>query len=468
MTALSETKRYQVYPEYKDSGVDWVGSIPSHWIVTSLKRYTYVKGGFAFSSDLFGDVGKPVIRIGDIKQDGSISLESCKYVPEVVAENSQECLVSNGQLLMAMTGATIGKAGIYSGKYPALVNQRVGRFEVYDDKLSYRFLWYVLKTLGYQEYIRLTAFGGAQPNISDTAMVAYDSAFPPLDEQTKIASFLDHETAKIDILIDKQQQLIKLLKEKRQSVINHTVTKGLNPDAPMKDTEVEWFGSIPSHWKVMELKFSADDGYKTFTDGDWIESPYITDSGVRLLQTGNVGTGFFKEKGFRYISESSFSKLNCTEVKPNDVLICRLDGPVGRSCLAPNLGVKVITSVDNAILKPSNNFDPRFIVYLTNSEPWLRWVQDLCRVGGGFRLRISRTMLGEQRIPVPPFIEQVAIADMLDKLSEKHLICIDRAEQSIRLLHERRVALISEVVTGKIDVRNWQALEKEVTQQEAS
>ncbi len=238
--------KYQKYAEYQDSGIEWLGEIPSHWTFTSLKRFSFVKGGYAFSSDIFTSVGKPIIRIGDIQADGSISLENCKNIPLTLAENSQDYLVTKGQILMAMTGATIGKAGIFNSDEVAYLNQRVGKFIIDSNALNYGYLWYLLKTHGYQEYIRLTAFGGAQPNISDTAMVDFNTCIPSLSEQEKIANFLDHETAKIDHLIEKQQQLIELLKEKRQAVISHAVTKGLDPNVPMKDSGVEWLGKCRS------------------------------------------------------------------------------------------------------------------------------------------------------------------------------------------------------------------------------
>ncbi len=205
--------KYKAYPEYKDSGVEWLGNVPTEWLITELKRYSWVKGGYAFPSDSFTSFGEPVIRIGDISQDGSINLENCKYVSHILAKQSQSYTVRNGELLMAMTGATIGKAGFYECESPALINQRVGLFKVLDKLMHYRFLWYTLKSYGYQEYIKLTAFGGAQPNISDVGMVGYRTTVPSLQEQSRIASFLDHETAKIDNLIEKQQQLIELLTE---------------------------------------------------------------------------------------------------------------------------------------------------------------------------------------------------------------------------------------------------------------
>ena len=170
------TKGLDPSVKMKDSGVEWLGEIPSHWKITALKRYCAVKGGYAFSSDIFSSVGAPVIRIGDIKTDGSISLESCKFIPTELAKSSQAYLVEKGQLLMAMTGATIGKAGVYVNDSPAYLNQRVGKFVIDNNELNYNFLWYTLKTNGYQEYIKLTAFGGAQrlccTNLSVKAFLA--------------------------------------------------------------------------------------------------------------------------------------------------------------------------------------------------------------------------------------------------------------------------------------------------------
>ncbi|EGQ8260420.1 hypothetical protein J7H93_004340 [Vibrio parahaemolyticus] len=451
--------KYSSYPKYKTLDVEWLDCIPEHWSNVSLKMMIDVRDGTHDTPAYVepSDESYPLVTSKDVT-GGYIDLSDCKQISrmdyELIVKRSG---VAKGDILMPMIG-TVGSPILLEQEVEiAIKNLALFRTSVGDNKLCRKYLFYFLNSSECSVQFSLESRGGVQNFVSLGTLRNLGLPLVPRNEQTQIANFLDHETAKIDTLIEKQQQLIKLLKEKRQAVISHAVTKGLNPQVPMKDSGVEWFDAVPMHWKIMELKFSAADGYKTFTDGDWIESPYITDSGVRLLQTGNVGIGEFKEKGFRYISESSFKKLNCTEVKPNDVLICRLDGPVGRSCLAPDLGVKVITSVDNAILKTHRDFDARFIVYLTNSTPWLRWIQDLCRVGGGFRLRISRTMLGEQRIPVPPLDEQISIANMLDELSDKHLRCIEQAEKSIVLLRERRTSLISAVVTGKIDVRNWQA-----------
>lgn len=438
--AIALSKKYKAYPEYKNSGFGWLGLIPSNW---SLSRHKYIAN---FQK------GKNPSILFDEPTECSVKYLSMDYLrgnsSPSFAEAENYYVSKKNQVLVIWDGSN---AGEFIKGQEGIVSSTMAGSELLAD-IEQAFYWYSCVCL--EPEMRRHANGMGIPHVNGNELKNSVILLPSKMEQEKIANFLDHETAKIDTLIEKQQQLIKLLKEKRQAVISHAVTRGLNPDAPMRDSDVEWFDSMPKHWRLIELKFSAKDGYKTFTDGDWIESPYITSTGVRLLQTGNVGIGEFKEKGFRYVSEETFKKLNCTEVKPGDVLICRLDGPVGRSCLAPDLGVKVITSVDNAILKPNDDFDPRFIVYLTNCTPWLDWVADLCRVGGGFRLRVSRTMLGQQQIPAPPVNEQTKIADELDILSNYSLECIKRCEESIKLLVERRSALISAVVTGKIDVRS--------------
>jgi type I restriction enzyme S subunit len=282
--------------------------------------------------------------------------------------------------------------------------------------------------------------------------VRFTWAFPPLAEQRAIAAFLDRETKKIDELVAEQKRLIELLKEKRQAVISHAVTKGLDPAAPMKPSGVEWLGDVPAHWETVPLRQLALPTPHAMTDGDWIEAPYITDEGVRLLQTGNVGVGVFKEQGFRFISEQTFAELACSEVSVGDILICRLAEPVGRACLAPDIGTRMVTSVDVCILKPGDHVVPNFVVHMLSSAQYLGYMEGQCR--GGTRDRVSRSFLARVRTSLPPLAEQRAIAAFLDRETEKIDTLVAQAESAISLLTERRSALISAAVTGQIDVRN--------------
>ena len=224
-----------------------------------------------------------------------------------------------------------------------------------------------------------------------------------------------------------------------------TMNPNLQPYPAYKPSGLEWLPDIPAHWGVARISRVARDSKDSFTDGDWVELPYITDNGVRLIQTGNVGIGKYREQGFRYIDPLSFEELNCTEVFPGDILICRLADPVGRACLAPNLGVRMITSVDVCILKPSEQFSAEYIVFLLSSKGYLDYVKSIAR--GSTRSRISRSMLGAIKIPRPPLAEQHAIVRYLDHADRRIQRYIQAKEKLITLLHEVRQSTIHRAVT---------------------
>lgn len=210
-----------------------------------------------------------------------------------------------------------------------------------------------------------------------------------------------------------------------------------------------WAGDAPASWTSRRVSKLANPAKGLFTDGDWIESPFIEDTGVRLIQTGNVGVGVYKEQGYRFVSERSFRNLNCTEVLPGDILISRLGDPVGRSCIAPDLGVPMITSVDVTILRTGPDTDVRYVNFALSCRMNLDWISSLVR--GSTRDRVSRSMLGSFRIPTPPLSEQVAIADFLDRETAEIDGFVGDQEALIGLLAERRAATISHAVTKGFD-----------------
>ncbi len=216
-----------------------------------------------------------------------------------------------------------------------------------------------------------------------------------------------------------------------------------------KPSDIEWLGDVPEHWETRRLSNLAKYGRKTFTDGDWIESPFIVNEGIRLIQTGNIGIGNYKEQGFRFISEETFRDLRCTEVFPEDILICRLADPVGRACLAPEIGVRMIASVDVCILKIDTAYNGSYLVYSLSSDAYLNFLAAICR--GGTRDRVSRTMLGQIRVIMPPLPEQQAIVRFLDRETDRIDALISKKEKLIELLQEKRTALISHAVIKGLD-----------------
>lgn len=440
------------YTKYMESGVDWLGRLPQHWKLSKLKHAaSFLSGGTPNKARLeYWDGDVPWASSKDLKRPAISDTED--HITQKAVDDGA-AMVAAGDLMVVVRGMILAHTfPVTRALVPMAINQDVKGIRPRSDWNASYFA-YLLRAASPETFRRLDEAGHGTKALRMDAWVGMDLPKPPLGEQQAIASFLDCETAKIDALVAEQERLIELLKEKRKAVISHAVTKGLNPDAPMKASGIEWLDRIPCHWKVCQVKHLARAGTKTFTDGDWVEAPFITSEGVRLLQTGNVGVGVYKEQGFRYVSDATFVELGCTAVEPRDVLICRLDGPVGRACLAPDLGVRMITSVDNAVLKVASDVDPEFVVALMSSVPWLSWIDALCRVGGGFRLRISRSQLGELRVPFPPHDEQLAIAARLRDEAARAEPLLAEARRAIELLQERRAALISAAVTGQIDVR---------------
>jgi type I restriction enzyme S subunit len=445
------------YSGLRPSGIGWIGEVPDHWAVAPLfARYRVQLGKMLDERRIKGTHLAPYLRNVDVQWDrvNTVNLPEMDFLPD---DRIRYLLIYED--LLICEGGEAGRTAMWNGELEECYYQKaIHRLRPLSSKECARYFFYVM----FAAAKRGVFVAGGNPNTIDHLTAEkirrHRFPFPPQEEQKAIADFLDRKTAQIEALVGKKQRQIELLHEKRQALILKVINEGLIPNVELKESGIDWLERVPSHWVVTALRRAARKGYKTFVDGDWIETPFITEDGVRLIQTGNVGIGVYKEQGHRYISEDTFHNLNCTQVIPGDVLICRLDGPVGRACIAPSLGCKMITSVDVTILKPDQCQDSRFLVYLLSSNPYLEWVASLCRVGGGFRLRVSRSMLGDFLIPLPPHEEQVMIADTLDRETMKLGHITKLLTRQIEKLHEYRQALITSAVTGKLDVRTVESV----------
>ena len=454
------------YPRYRDSGVEWLGEVPEHWEVAQVRRwFAIVNGGTPASSDEDYWDGETVwLTPDDLGRNPTAWIsDGRRSITDDGVRNSSANICPEGSIVMS-TRAPIGHLAIAAA--PVTTNQGC-RTLVPDHATDSSFAYYSF--VASRRVLQSLGKGTTFMELTPADLGSLPMARPTIEEQRAIATFLDCETGKIDQLVDKKRFLIERLEEYRRALITRTVTRGLPPDAAraagldpqprLRPSGVEWLGEIPEHWATTPLRALARFGGDSFIDGDWVELPHITDSGVRLIQTGNIGIGKYQEQGFRYIGESSFDELRCTEVDPGDVLICRLADPVGRACRAPNLGVRMITSVDVCILKPSEQCSAAYLTFLLSSKRYLGYVESLVR--GGTRDRISRSMLGAIRVPNPPPEEQRAIADFLDRGTLHVDALSSRIAAAIERLAEYRAALITAAVTGKIDVRGGVPAEPE-------
>lgn len=213
----------------------------------------------------------------------------------------------------------------------------------------------------------------------------------------------------------------------------------------MKESGIDWIKDIPSSWEINKVKYLATEPGTLFLDGDWIESDVIEESGIRYLTTGNVGAGFYKEQGSGYISEKTFSELHCLNVYPGDLMISRLNEPIGRACIIPDTESRYVVAVDNVILRPNANYNKKFIMYGMNADGYAEHANMIAR--GATMSRISRSQLGQFWLAFPNIEEQQVIADFLDKeCAQIDSIAADLGKQ-IELLQQYKKSLITETVT---------------------
>lgn len=425
----------QQYDSYKPSGIDWIGDIPSHWKIQRLKFGMNLINGRAYlQPELLSEGKYRILRVGNFFTNDSW------YYSDMELEDNKYC--SKGDLLYAWS-ASIG---------PYIWNEEKVIFHYHiwkvglSGKMDKKYSFYLLDVI---TKVKLNDMhGSAMQHLTMENMNNSDIIVPPLAEQEAIAAWLDEKCGEIDAAIAKVDREIELIDELKQSEISRVVTRGLNPDAPLRPSGIDWIDNIPLNWSSMKLKHTVKDIETDFMDGDWIESSDISTEGIRYLTSGNIGPGYYKEQGEGFISEETFAELNCIEVFSGDLLISRLNEPIARTCFIPDLGYRIVTCVDNVIYRPIENlFDKRYMMYQLNTKPF--WFNASQLSSGATMQRISRSKLGAIKVIVPPLTEQQAIADYLDKKCAEIDGLKAKLSKKRETLTELRQSIISEVVTGK-------------------
>ena len=420
------------YPAYKPSGVEWLGEVPEHWEVLPLKR----------RSRLLTE--KTECR------DNPIALENIEGWTGRLVETDSEFL---GEGVAFEPGDILfGKLRPYLAKVylAAKGGQAVGDFHVIHpfDSLRPRFLQFLLLTKEMIDLVNGSTFGAKMPRASWDFLASLHLSIPPLDEQSVIATFLDHETAKIDALIAEQQRLIELLQEKRQAVISHAVTKGLNPDAPMKDSGVEWLGEVPEHWEILELKHLKKVG-SSITYGIVQAGPHI-DEGIPYIRTSDMaGDRLWLETCQRTSAEIDQSYAR-SKVEAGDLVIA-IRATVGKTLEVPTELHGANLTQGTAKFSPGAKVNGQFVK--ASFDAGYCQSQIMSSAKGATFLEITLDTLRRLKLAIPPPKEQGEIVQYLAGATSGIGELLLAAEQTNGLLQERRSALISAAVTGQIDVR---------------
>jgi type I restriction enzyme S subunit len=412
--------KYQAYPEYKDSGVEWLGVVPTHWNLTRIK---YIAELTPKKPNVQRNLQCSFVPMEKLKTN-SIVLDEERLIDDVYDGYTY---FKNEDILMAKVTPCFENKNIAVAK--ELVNQiGFGSTEIFvlriNEKASNKYLYYRLQEDSFMDIATAAMTGaGGLKRVPSEVVNNFTAAFPFVDEQEVIANFLDHETAKIDTLIEKQQQLIKLLKEKRQAVISHAVTKGLNPNAPMRDSGVEWLSEVPEHWEIKQAKH------------------------VFILQRGHdlSSDKFIEGKYPVFGSNGSIGYHNKYTTNAPSLTVGR-SGSVGEVNYIEENFWAHNTSL---YLKEAKNAEVKFIYYMILAMN----VKSLS--AGSAVGTLDRNNIHAMYVIHPNIDEQRKIVIYLDKKLQQFEDITNKANSAIELMQERRTALISAAVTGKIDVRHW-------------
>lgn len=405
------------YGEYRRSRLDWLPTVPSHWGVLALKRVARLQSGESITSERISEAGDyPVYGGNGLRGYTSSFTHEGRFV------------------LVGRQGALCGNVNYSSGKFWASEHAVVATPV---KSVNTTWLGELLRAMNLNQY----SVSAAQPGLSVELISNLGVPHPPLEEQSAIATFLDRETAKIDTLIAEQERLLELLAEKRQAVILHAVTKGLNPDAPMKDSDVAWLGEVPAHWEVARLATL----YREVNEPGSDDRPTLSVS----IHDGVSDDEIDEADSERKITRSE-DKGKYKRVEPNDLtynMMRAWQGAFGTVTVSGQVSPAYVVARPRAIIETG------FIEALLRTPKAKEQIRRYSRGITDFRLRLYWGEFKELRVGVPPHEEQVEILASIDQMNRQFDELQSAADSLIELLAERRAAIIAAAVTGQIDVR---------------
>ncbi|RWX75955.1 restriction endonuclease subunit S [Neorhizobium lilium] len=425
------------YPTYDSTGVPWLEEIPAHWKVQRLKLLFEIVKRIA-KTDGFDvlSVTQKGIKIKDIESnDGQLSMDYTKYQ-----------IVNPGDFVMNHMDLLTGYVDV--SQYHGVTSPDYRTFRLRDQNNSRKYFLYLLQNCYHQRLF--FPFGQGSSHLGrwrlpPESFNEFSFPVPPTDEQAVIAAFLDRETAKIDTLVEEQQRLIELLREKRQAIISRAVTKGLNPDAEMKDSGVDWLGDIPQRWERVQLGHLCSQ----VSDGPHF-SPNYVDDGVMFISARNIKLDGWALEDAKYISEDDYHEFSRRVVpKKGDILYTK-GGTTGVARVV-DFEQKFQVWVHVAVLKMNGRADPRYVAFALNSLGCFRQAQLYTR--GATNKDLGLTRMIKIWLALPTIEEQRDIISWLEKETTSVDTLIAEASKALALLQERRSTLISAAVTGQIDVR---------------
>ncbi|MBU5288281.1 restriction endonuclease subunit S [Paraclostridium bifermentans] len=435
------------YSEYKDSGVEWIGEIPSHWQVKKIKLLTDILSCGLASTPEYVDEGIPFLSAQNVK-NGKLYLSKYNNItPSLHRQLTKYKKAKKGDILQVRVGATIGNACIVDVDFDFSIYVSLTHIRC-NSSMNNKFMKYILDSDLFKEIALLETFqGGGVGNLNVNVLEKIKLPVPDLNEQEKIANYLDKKTLQIENLIGKKEEIIETLKASRTKLISETVTKGLDKNVPMKDSGVEWIGEIPSHWKLSKLKFNTN---KDFMYGANESGEDMQENQPRYIRITDIN-----EDG--NLKNDTYVTLDYKKAKPyiledKDILFARSGATVGKTFLYNKSDCDLACFAGYLIkfTANKNKCNPEYIYYYTQSKMYEEFIN--INISQATIQNVSAEKYKNLYNPLPPLEEQDSIVKYLDNKISKIKKLITKVEEQIELLKKAKQKLITEVVTGKIDV----------------
>ena len=431
----------------RDSGIEWIGEIPEGWDVNRLRFHATIKVSNVDKKTIEGEFPVRLCNYTDVYYQERITDDLEFMVATATASQKQQFALISGDVLLTKDSETAEDIGVSALVVGPLRNVVLGYhlalLRGYPDNLENRFLHWQLKATIAKDQLSLSATGVTRFGLRQESIASLQLILPPPTQQRAIADFLDHETSRIDTLIAKRQRIIGLLDEKRSALITQAVTRGLDPTAPMRDSGIEWIGEIPEGWKVAALKrlCSLSANYGLNVTGD----DYRT-SGVRLLRTSDIEeSGLLKDEGDAvYVDPARATGMT---LEHGDILLSR-SGTLGRCLRFRDQGAACTFAAYLVRFRVSSDQLDNYVEYCSRAKFFSAQIEiDAIQ---STIANFNGQKYGDINMPIPPLAEQRAIADFLDHETTRIDQLKSLNQRQIELLKEKRQALITAAVTGKI------------------
>jgi type I restriction enzyme S subunit len=435
------------YPKYKSSGVDWLGEIPENWQTSRLKMFSKIYSGGTpdkTKNEYWENGTVPWIASGEVNQE--LITEVTTYITKEALKNSSTKWIPKNAIVMALAGQGRTKGTVAITGIEVTCNQSLAA--IVTKNISYKYLFYWLKSK-YQDIRGLV--GEDRDGLNLDLIGAISIPIPSIYEQQQIVNFLDYKTEQCDRFIANRQKQIELLNEQLHFKINQAITKGINSQVKFKPTDIKYVPEIPEHWDIRKFKSLTS----ILTCGVAATPEYVEESeGVAFLSAQNCRPFEMDLSKYNYIKPSLHKQLTrYKKPEKGDVLVTRVGAGIGQACIIDtDLEFSIYVSLTH--IRPNKEIFSEYIVYFFNTEYCYQLNHEGTVVAGG-QGNLNVKNVERYRIPLPPIEEQKEIVTYLDNYRKEVDNLISKYQKQIDLMQEYRTALISQAVTGKIDVRDW-------------